>query len=357
MEKINKVLYKYKDELFKVLIIVLFFSSAYVFLKYLFVLVAPFVIGYIISLVLDPIVSFLIKKLNIKRSVSAIITIIFIVLVVGTMLFLVGYKLVEQLKIFFYNDPMQYYYSIKEGIDKLILFISNIFFLIPDQTIELINKFLGTLTLPIIEFITAQLKIFGIMFVKFIPNFFVYLFLGIISSFFFIKDKVLFRNIYRNNMPNSIKKTITHFKQTLSNAFSGYIKSQLTIMCFTFTITIIGLFILKSEYALLLSLTVALVDVLPLFGSGFVLWPVSFISFVNGDMASGIGTLVIYGIIQITRQIIEPKILGGNLGIHPLVTLMSMYAGIILFGFLGIILGPISAMFIKTIWTSDFKIK
>lgn len=355
MSKINKFLNKYKDELFKMLVIILFFLGIYLFFEYLFVLIAPFAIGYLISLMLEPFVKIFMNKLKLKRGISGILSILLMIVILGSILFLGTYKLLEQIKIFLQNDPMQYFYVIKEGFEKLLSFISQLFFYIPDQTIEFANKFLNDLSTPIMAFLTEQLKNFGILFVKFIPNFFVYLFLGIISSFFFIKDKILFNNMYRNNVPISVKKTITHFKRTLSNAFSGYIKSQLIIMCFTFTITMIGLIILGNDYALLIGVTVALVDVLPLFGSGFILWPLSFISFVDGDIKMAVGALVVYGVIQITRQIIEPRILGGNLGIHPLATLMSMYAGIILFGFLGIILGPISVMFIKAIWTSDIK--
>lgn len=355
MDKFNNFLNKYRVQLSKFALIVSFFFVIYFLFEYIFVLVAPFAIGYLISLMLEPIVKFFMVKLRFKRGISAIISILIMIFTLGGGLVFLCYQLAEQIKIFLLNDPMQYFEIIKQGFEKIFSFVPNLFFYIPDETVDLINKFLNSLSKPMIEFASVQLQHFGLILIKFIPNFFVYLFLGIISSFFFIKDRMLIRNIYRNNVPIAIKKTLKHFKRTLSNAFSGYIKSQLTIMCFTFSITMIGLIILKNEYTLLISMTVALVDVLPLFGSGFILWPLSFISFVNGSVVSGIGSLVIYGVIQITRQIIEPRILGGNLGIHPLVTLMSMYAGVIIFGFLGIILGPISVMFIKTIWQSDLK--
>ncbi len=356
MDKVKEFFEEYKIEIEKIFIIFLFFFTLFVFFNYIFVFVAPFVIGYLIALFLEPFVKIIMKKLKVSRSVSGIICILFMIASIGGILFLAISQFLEQLRVLLENDPMQYLDVLKQSLDKLTALIPNFFFYIPDKNMEMINNFLMSILSMGLQFFGEQLKVIGIALITFIPKFFVYLFVGIISSFFFIKDSEKIKNIYRDNMPVFFKKHIHSLRSGMSGAFFGYLKSQLIIMCFTAVITLIGLIILQNEYALLWSVAICFFDVLPVFGAGFVLWPLSLVSFLMGDFKMGIGTLIIYGILQITRQIIQPKILGSQIGLDPLLTLISIYVGILVFGVLGIILGPMSIMVIKTIWESDIVI-
>ncbi len=353
MNKLKTFFNENRVNIEKLSVIVLFFSFLYFFFNVIFTLIAPFIIGYFIAFFLEPIVRILMNKFKLKRGASAIISILLMIFVIGGSIFLIISQIVAQLKIFIANDPMYYFGLVKHSFENLLSFIPNIFFYIPEENMKVVNEILSGFSATILNVLTEQLKVFSLAFIKFIPKFFVYLIIGIISSFFFIKDKMLINNLYRNNMPSVVKKHITEIKSGLSGAFLGYLKSQSIIMCVTACISLIGLLIFGNDYALLVAFCIAIVDVLPLFGSGFILWPLSLVSFLSGDLKMGIGALVIYGIIQVTRQIIEPKILGSQIGIHPLVTLMSIYVGVIVFGVFGIVLGPMSAIIIKTIWTSN----
>ncbi len=356
MDKILFFIKENKVKIEKISVILIFFLTTYLFFHFIFVFIAPFIIGYLIALFLEPVVRILIDKFKLKRSISAIISILLMILIIGGSIFLIISQLIAQAKIFISNDPTHYIVIIKESFDKLTSFLPDFFFYIPDKNMEMVNEVISSITASILDVLGEQAKVFGFKIIKFIPKFFVYLIIGIISSFFFIKDKLLINNLYRNTVPNVVKTNIIHIKESLSEAFLGYIKSQSIIMCVTATISLIGLLVLQNEYALLLCVCIALVDVLPLFGSGFILWPLSLISFLTGDLKTGIGALIIYGTIQITRQIIEPKILGSQIGLHPLVTLMSIYIGVLVFGVLGIVLGPMSVIIIKSIWNSNINI-
>lgn len=344
--------HEHRIKIEKIAVIVLFFVSVYFFCNVLFAFIAPFIIGYLIALFLEPCVKMLIKYLRFSRSVSAVISILLMIFIIGGSLFLIFSQIFSQLKEFLLNDPMYYIELIRVSFDRVIQHIPNLFFYIPAESREMVNEVLNSILGAILGYLAEQLKYFSLEFIKFIPKFFVYLGIGILSSFFFIKDKLLINNLYRNNVPDVVKHNLTNIKLGLSEAFLGYIKSQSIIMCITGTICFIGLMIIGNEYALLVGFCVAIVDVLPLFGSGFILWPLSLVSFLTNDIRTCVGALIIYLTIQVTRQIVEPKILGSQIGLHPLITLMSVYVGMIVFGVLGIILGPMSVVIIKTIWNT-----
>lgn len=350
MENLKIFFNKNRIVIQKMSIVALFFTVMYIFFNYIFVLIAPFIIGYVISIFLEPLVRTFMHKFNLNRSISAIISIILMIVVIGGSLFLIISQLVQQGTSLYQYNHSQILDKTDETWNMIKSLFSNLFFYIPENNKEMVHSFFQNVTSSVMTYAGEKLKVFGVAFIKFVPKLFVYTIIGLISSFFFIKDRALIRNVYRENMPHSINKNIIEIKNSLSNAFLGYLKSQSIIMCVTASICLTGLIILQNQYAFLLAFLIAIVDVLPLFGSGFILWPLSLVSFVNGDIKTGIGALVMYATVQITRQIIEPKILGSQIGLHPLVTLMSIYVGLIVFGVLGIVLGPMSAIIIKTIW-------
>ena len=106
---------------------------------------------------------------------------------------------------------------------------------------------------------------------------------------------------------------------------------------------------MKIEYSLLLAIIIAFIDILPVLGVGTVLIPWGLITLLMKDFRTGTGLLILYGIITILRQFIEPKIIGKSLGLHPLVSLISMYMGFRLFGVFGMITGPLTAMVISSV--------
>ena len=136
-------------------------------------------------------------------------------------------------------------------------------------------------------------------------------------------------------------------KTELKASVWGYIKTQIILMGFTFAITLIALLVMHSPYPLLLSIVIALIDSLPFFGSGFILWPGAVIHLLTGNTFLAIGYMALYGIIQVMRQILQPKILGTQIGLHPLLTLFSMYFGFKCIGVIGLIIGPIIAVILK----------
>jgi predicted PurR-regulated permease PerM len=125
-------------------------------------------------------------------------------------------------------------------------------------------------------------------------------------------------------------------------------------MLMVFVISVVGLFILGSPYALLLALLFAVLDFLPILGPALVLLPWALISVIMGNMRMAIGLAIMWGVITIARQVLQPKILGKQMGAHPLASLMAIFIGFRVFGLFGLIIGPVLLMiFVAIMETED----
>lgn len=130
----------------------------------------------------------------------------------------------------------------------------------------------------------------------------------------------------------------------------GLLKSQIIIMGITFVILSIGLSIIQVKYSIIIALGIALIDIIPVVGSGIIMIPWSIISFIIGNSNLGLGLAIIYVSLTVLRQIIEPIIMGNQIGVRPLYTFGATILGSIIFGPIGIIIGPFIAIIISSIY-------
>ena len=154
----------------------------------------------------------------------------------------------------------------------------------------------------------------------------------------------------RRSMDHSLfGSEIRHVCRVLTRVGVAYGKTQLVIMVCTMVISALGLTMLGDPYALLWALVIGLVDALPLFGAGTILWPWLAVSLFRGQWIMAVGLAAIYGVSNLTRQWLEARYMGDCIGISPLANLAAMYVGLQLFGILGLFLGPIGYLLIKEI--------
>ncbi|SHK15185.1 sporulation integral membrane protein YtvI [Paramaledivibacter caminithermalis] len=313
----------------------------YIIIAKSFILLLPFVFGWIISIIIEPMVCFLNKRLKIYRGISSFISIIAFVLIAGLIIFSLGGLLISELTklsnklpslSFKANDFIPY---INNKLEPFYINVSpNISKSIYDTLYNFINsltKYIGVLASSTINFVTA------------IPNLVLFILFTLLSSFFISKDKEKIYNFIRAYIPDSIfkSKKLNILKEDLFSALLGYIKAQLILMTITFTESAIGLTLIGANYSILIALVVSFVDALPVLGSGSIYIPWIIFKLLQKDYNTAIFLLILYLTITIVRQTLEPKILSTQIGLYPLVTLISIYIGIKVFGFIGIILGPI----------------
>jgi sporulation integral membrane protein YtvI len=184
-----------------------------------------------------------------------------------------------------------------------------------------------------------------------IPGFLFSLLLMVISTFFIAIDYDIITKWTMTQLPKRASAAVVKVKEYVVKILFKYIRSYFLILCITFAELLLGFFIMHFitglSNILLLALVIAVFDILPIVGTGTILIPWRIIELMTGDFKTGICCLVIYGIITLIRQFIEPKIVGTQVGLHPVVTLVSMIVGTKLFGAIGLFGFPITLALLK----------
>lgn len=257
-------------------------------------------------------------------------------------------ELISQVKEFinsipFYAEDIQN--SFKSINDKLNSFL-NIF---PNYIKGLVLQYNENIYDVLANFLGESFKSVSVNVIKKIPNAFMITIISIISCYLILIDKSYIEKFITRQIPKKYLSNIILIKSSIKTSILGYLKAQCIIMCLIAIISFFGLLLIQPKYALLIAVLIAVIDAIPIFGSGFILWPLSLYNFIIGDYSFSISLLVLYFIIMLTRQFIEPKIVGIHIGVHPLITLISIYMGLKLFGIFGLILGPIIVVTLKVL--------
>lgn len=185
--------------------------------------------------------------------------------------------------------------------------------------------------------------------IKYTPKAVITVVVTVLACFYFAMDYGKLRDAFMGWLSPAGRQRADRVGSVTGNAVKRYIRAYLLIMLLTFAEVFVGLMVLGKQYAFLMAVIVAVVDILPVFGAGAVLVPWAVGAIVMKDFKTGFGLLILFGVMTIIRQIAEPKIVGESLGIHPLVTLFAMFAGLSLFGITGMLLGPAVVLIVKEI--------
>jgi sporulation integral membrane protein YtvI len=186
-------------------------------------------------------------------------------------------------------------------------------------------------------------------FLSSIPNAATVMVISILSAFFLSKDYHKIGRKVRTLVPPDYFRKGMGVAGDLQKALFGFIKAQLTLITITAVIVVIGLLIIGVPYAVSIGLLTGLVDLMPYLGTGAVFVPWIAYGFFTGDFPLVIGLSILYAVVIIQRQIMEPKIVATNVGLDPLLTLVALFAGLKLFGFLGLIIGPVLLVVINAL--------
>lgn len=204
------------------------------------------------------------------------------------------------------------------------------------------------------ESITSRLPGAAMSLAGFIPAAFIFITVTLLACYYFTADNgALGRSLsaaLTALAPPPLRDRLPPLGRRLKRLGQGYLRACLLLGLTTFLLTFMGLAVLGVPYAFLLAVLLAVVDLLPLLGTGIILVPWAVLCLLLGQVKLGIGLLILYGVSTLVRQILEPKLIGDGLGLHPLVSLGAMYAGLRLFGVWGMILSPLVAAAVVSIW-------
>lgn len=306
----------------------------------------PFILGYLFSLIINPLADKLQKKLKLPRGVSAILVIILVVGIVGGILTGIVWKIVAEFRSLYSQYP-QIYQDAVQLWENISTKFSDFYIAMPDNFQQILDKLGNQISAYISGFFsnTPVVEKAGSIAMS-LPGIFIGLIVFFLSLYFMVADAEKVRGFLNKIIPQVFLEKLSNIRLELKKYMGGYVKAQAIIMTIAFVIIFIGLSILGVDYALLIAIGIAVLDALPFFGSGAVLWPWAFVSFLNGSVKLGVGLLIIYLSIVLTRQMIEPKVVSSNIGLHPIMTLMSMYIGYKTFSIGGMIVGPVILMMV-----------
>lgn len=299
----------------------------------------PFVIGWILSVIANPLVAFLEERLKIVKRLGSAITIILVLALCIGLIYLITSQIWGEISTLIHNFP-EMYQDLEKGLSQIGQKGTALFERFPDQVqtgwndlvknlYDMTMDFLGKIGEPTIE-VAGNVA-------KRIPSMLISTIVAFVSAYFFIADKEMLNEWIKKVVPKSITSRMLLVGENLKYAMGGYFKAQFKIMVVVFVILLVGFTVMQIRFAILLALGIAFLDFLPFFGTGTALFPWAIYKFLVGDYKTVIALVILYGVTQLLRQLLQPKLVGDSMGLNPLYTLFLLYLGYRIGSILGMI--------------------
>ena len=346
----------------------------FLFYKYAFGVCFPIMFAFFVAVILQRPKNFIMKKTPIKKGLASTISVFALMLIAIAIVVLIGVRATEEIKGFIDYVTVQFS-NLDTIVNTVETFILTTVGKLPEFISETATESITALFTQLREFIagtnTELPEQFGGLSEKFnlswiatpitgvistasrIPSIIISIVVTIVLSCFMTADYDLIMRFIYCQFPKEKRKDVTRAKELLKMNLGKMAKAYALIMLVTFTEVFIGLTILKmiglfnSSYIAVIAVVTAIVDVIPVLGTGTVVLPWAAYSFITGNIGMGIGLLVLYATVTVIRQIVEPKLVAGQLGLPPFVTLIAMYLGLKIIGVLGVFVLPIIAIMLK----------
>lgn len=312
----------------------------------------PFVASWILAMLATPLCNFLEKHIKLKKQWASAFIIIFVLLILAGIGYLLITKLGKEMISFLSDAPIYYGYFrntieiISSKINDMVAPISGDF---GNQIEMAFNDLLLQAGTMINNFAPKGVEVLGSAAAN-ITNGLVGTLVMILAAYFFIAEREKISSQIIHFVPEDMEEHVRKIRDRLVSALGGFILAQLKIMIVIFLILLAGLLILRNPYALFLALLIAFLDLLPILGTGTVLIPWAVIVFFSGHFRHGIILLIIYLICLLTRQILQPKIIGDSIGMGTLSTLFLIYTGFKLQGVVGMIIALLEGTVVITLY-------
>jgi len=337
---------KYMPFLFQNIGLILTVLLVYLFLPKLLVISGPFICAFLITSFFEPIISRIERHLK-NRTCISIFVILFIIVIIGGLLYLITMLGVVSINKGIVLAPeilQEIEHSFNLLFDKLenykfmnATYLNNIKVLLSEQFISIINKISGRS----IEIATVS--------IGYIWPVFLFIMFTLLSTYFMITQKNQIQLKIANIVGYKRYEKILQFYQENISILTNFIKAQLKISFIIYFIIICYLLVFRVKYAAIWALCITFVDLLPILGTGTVLCPLSLIYVICGDYKRAIVFISLYFITLIFRQIIQPKIMSNEIGVNAFLSLILMYAGYILKGFIGMLIAVPFYVLIKNL--------
>ncbi|WP_102345307.1 sporulation integral membrane protein YtvI [Bacillus sp. Marseille-P3661] len=319
----------------------------------------PFIIAFFIALLINPLVNYFEDRVRMPRSLAVIIVLVLIIAIVAGLLTLLIAEIISGSNYLARVVPAQFQnliVYIEEFVTaQIIPFYNQILTLFNDlqsgqqetiiNNIQTVGSTIGTkISLLIESFLRSIPDILGVL-----PNIATVLIFSLLATFFISKDWYRLKDYLKKLLPNKVQTSTKTIFIDLKKALFGFIKAQVTLISITAVIVLVGLLIFRVDYAVTIALIIGLVDIMPYLGTGAVFVPWIVYTIFSNNIGFAIQLSILYVVVLIVRQVMEPRVLSSSIGLDPLATLIALFVGFKLFGFFGLIIGPVSIVIFNTL--------
>lgn len=342
--------YKRVHYLIQIAFIAVFIFLAYLAVRYVFGAIAPFIIAFIVASLAEPLVNFLVQKARFPRGIAStlcVLSIIALLVVVGvflsTTIWSEGKVLLSKIPGYL-KEMILYLKGALDGSNGLLAFLPDnildnaVTYLTNYDYSSLLTGSLGSLVLGYAGNV-----------VTYIPNILIFVIVTIVSSVFMSVSFPVVKRFVLAQFGAKHQELIIDIKNNLFSTVWKYLRSYSLLMLATFIELSVFFLIFRFKPAIPLAFLIAIVDILPVLGVGTVLIPWSVFSLLTGEPWQALILISMYIVVTVVRQILEPKIIGDNTGMLPIVTLFCIWVGLKLFGFGGMFLLPITVVILKNL--------
>ncbi len=310
----------------------------------------PFVIGWIIASIANPLVRFLNDKIKLKRKAGSMLVILLVIVTIAALGYAAGLILARQI-VGFATDFPELWGDFEDSILKIGRYLEDVFIGFPDAvqegiatSFEHMNDTFSDFTNSIGEYTVQRVSDAA----KNFPTVLISVIMCLLSAYFFVAERETFLNFFKKRLSLPMLEKIMTISSNLRKAVGGYVVAQLKIEVYVYVLMVIGFFVLDVKYALLIALGIAILDMLPFFGTAIILIPWAILRLFEENYKMTIGLLIIWGAGQLLRQFIQPKIVGDSIGVPPIPTIFLLFLGFKLGGVIGMIIAvPIGIIVIK----------
>ncbi len=328
------------------------FILIYLFATTILGIMLPFILAWGIASILEPFICFLMHSFGFSRNTSTLIAVLGFMLLVGSLILLIGGIIFVQITRLYAALPGYSQIIYEQGAnlsEKIQKYYSDLPVDIAQPLSNGMNQIIEYFTAFIMKILSSFLGLLSSL-----PSLLLLIPVTILSTFFIARDKEKIISFLTAPFSESTLSKGYLLKNTLETALFGYVKAQLVLMSVTFVISAVGLTLIGIHYSLLIALFASIIDALPIIGTGCVYVPMILWHFFCKDYQTMLHLCILYTSVIFTHQLLEPKVLGNQIGLYPLATLMSMYIGFKVLGILGFIIGPVCMLILLAFYQSGF---
>lgn len=320
------------------------------FLPKLIAFSLPFLIGWLIACLASPIVRFIENKLKIHRKAGAAFVISGSIALVVFIIYVIAEILVTQ-SIEFARTIPDIVSNASSAVNEVGYYLGGLLEKLPVEVRDALNNGVGEASSYLSGLVSRGSEFFMEMasgIIKQIPMALLSTVVCVLSAYFFVSEKDKIAESYKERIPDKIKNTISLIVNGARHAIGGYFVAQIKIEVFVYACLLIGFLLLKVDFAWFVALVIAILDFLPIFGTGTAIVPWAVVESLNGEYMRAVALIVIWGLSQLLRQFLQPKFVSNQVGLSEFATLFLLYAGFVVGGIIGMILSlPIGIVFVS----------